>query len=134
MPGVHVRRRSEPCVLICGHESRDRRCGVLGPILRDEFLRFLPESDSHSGDQSLALVSHIGGHKWAGNAVIYLPPDYRLPNGQRSPLAGKGIWYGRVAPRHVEGIVSETIHKGRVIEELLRGVHDGLPSRNNQIS
>jgi (2Fe-2S) ferredoxin len=32
------------------------------------------------------------------------------------------IWYGRVEPKHVEGIVKETIGGGRVIQELLRGI------------
>ena len=38
-----------------------------------------------------------------------------------SPLAGKGIWYGRVQPKHVEGIVEQTIGHGKVIRELFRG-------------
>ena len=33
----------------------------------------------------------------------------------------KGIWYGRVEPKHVEGIVQETISKGRVVEDMFRG-------------
>lgn len=69
----------------------------------------------------VALVSHIGGHKWAGNVIIYFPPQY--PDGvSPSPFAGKGIWYGRVEPKHVEGIVSETIKGGKVIKELFRGM------------
>jgi (2Fe-2S) ferredoxin len=69
----------------------------------------------------VGLVSHIGGHKFAGNVIIYLPPGLKTEDGQANPLAGHGIWYGRVEPRHVEGIVGETILKGRVIEELFRG-------------
>ena len=71
----------------------------------------------------VALISHIGGHVWAGNVIIYIPHHYHLADGTLSPLAGKGVWYGRVEPRHVEGIMEETVRKGRVIEELLRGVH-----------
>jgi (2Fe-2S) ferredoxin len=41
-----------------------------------------------------------------------------------SPLAGHAIWYGRVEPRHVEGILRETVLGGRVIKELVRGVVD----------
>lgn len=36
-------------------------------------------------------------------------------------LSGTGIWYGRVDPSNVEGIVSETIMGGKVIKELFRG-------------
>jgi (2Fe-2S) ferredoxin len=69
----------------------------------------------------VGLISHIGGHKFAGNVIVYLPPRLKTDDGEAHPLAGHGIWYGRVEPRHVEGIISETILKGRVIEELFRG-------------
>ena len=156
------RCRVMPVVLICGHNNRDRRCGVLGPLLLDEFFvqgdkhatidpnpsepnpsmaQFLQKrrslntqnrSDITSNTSSelnmgfrVGLISHIGGHAWAGNVIVYLPPDYRLSDGRIPPLAGKGVWYGRVEPKHVEVIIEETIRKGRVIEELLRGVHGG---------
>ena len=71
------------------------------------------------------LCSCIGGHAFAGNVVIYLPKNWKAEDGERiSPLAGKGIWYGRVEPRHVWGIMEETVKKGVIITELLRGVHD----------
>ncbi|KAL2264306.1 hypothetical protein VTK26DRAFT_7911 [Humicola hyalothermophila] len=69
----------------------------------------------------VGLISHIGGHKFAGNVIIYLPPGLETQNGEKHPLAGHGIWYGRVEPKHVEGIVDETVLNGRVIEELFRG-------------
>lgn len=156
---------NEPTVLICGHNSRDRRCGVMGPLIRDELMAWVSrqrtnyrqrveqlsksvphaevgstQKDQHSKDSvsfgysqklweemtcsmKVGLISHIGGHAWAGNVIIYLPSQYRLADGSLSPLAGKGVWYGRVEPRHVEGIMEETVRKGKVIEELLRGVH-----------
>ena len=40
-------------------------------------------------------------------------------------LQGMGIWYGRVEPRHVEGIVAETVRGGRVVGELFRGAAFG---------
>jgi len=64
----------------------------------------------------VGLISHIGGHKWAGNVIVYIPPSF-----SSNPLAGKGIWYGRVGPEHVEGIVGKTILDGKVIKELFRG-------------
>ncbi|KAL8371836.1 hypothetical protein RB595_001570 [Gaeumannomyces hyphopodioides] len=69
----------------------------------------------------VGLISHIGGHKFAGNVIVYLPPGLRDDQGEPHALAGHGIWYGRVEPRHVEGIISETIRKGVVIKELFRG-------------
>ena len=121
-----------PTVFICGHGGRDKRCGIMGPLLQSEFETQLrrvgipttnspPALDEGSAVESKArvgLISHIGGHKWAGNVIIYLPQD---PTGVNQ-LAGKAIWYGRVEPKHVEGIVKETILGGTIINELCRGL------------
>ena len=55
-----------------------------------------------------------------------------FPRGWRGELAGKGVWYGRVEPRHVWGIVEETVRGGKVVEELCRGVHGGLGLKNER--
>ncbi|KAK4550720.1 hypothetical protein LTR36_000299 [Oleoguttula mirabilis] len=133
---IGARKVDEILVLICGHGGRDERCGKLGPILRDEFedklqrqnvalLHDAPvaeaevvntEVEGYVPTARVGLVSHIGGHKWAGNVIVYIPPSFST-----NPLAGKGIWYGRVGPEHVEGIVGKTILDGKVIKELFRG-------------
>jgi hypothetical protein len=104
---------TKPTILICGHGGRDQRCGILGPILqsafRDELQRRGVEAD-------IAQISHIGGHKYAGNVIVYLPPSL-----DGNVLKGTGIWYGRVGPENVQGLVEETIVQGRVIVDLLRG-------------
>ena len=74
----------------------------------------------------MGVISHIGGHKYAGNVVVYVPPEWKGGDGVVgeigvSPLSGMGIWYGRVGPEHVEGVVSETLVRGRVVKDLLRG-------------
>lgn len=130
-------------VLICGHGGRDMRCGVLGPVLRDEFADKLDkegfnvasgavpasiqDTNSIEGDSKpgktvarIGLISHIGGHKFAGNVIIYLPPSLKLGS-EKHPLAGHGIWYGRVEPKHVEGIVKESVLKGNIIADMFRG-------------
>ncbi|KAL8823264.1 MAG: hypothetical protein Q9191_006019 [Dirinaria sp. TL-2023a] len=110
---------TDPVILICGHGTRDSRCGVLGPLLRDEFVR---QANEHRAAQVLTsrpevdIVSHVGGHVFAGNVIIYIPGSF-LHHG----LSGKVIWYGRVEPKHVEGILKETIENGKIIEELFRG-------------
>ncbi|OHE91064.1 hypothetical protein CORC01_13620 [Colletotrichum orchidophilum] len=145
-----VRDVKEVLVLICGHGGRDMRCGVMGPVLRDEFerrfegvgvgvLRGAVEidegeevgrlaapalSEGEGGEKMSArvgLISHIGGHKFAGNIIIYIPPGQLMADGEKHPLAGKGIWYGRVEPKHVEGIVNETVLRGRVVADMFRG-------------
>ncbi|KAF2262910.1 hypothetical protein CC78DRAFT_294868 [Lojkania enalia] len=116
-----VQTITKPAILICGHGGRDARCGAVGPILRDEFVRML-ERKGVDGD--VALISHVGGHKYAGNVIIYHPsfPALRTQKDrEEGRMSGAGIWYGRVEPRHVEGLVEETVMKGRIIEELFRG-------------
>lgn len=133
---VGARKVDEIMVLICGHGGRDARCGTLGPILKQEFeeklerrnielLREAPVAEAvemntaaegYAPTARVGLISHIGGHKWAGNVIIYIPPSF-----SGNDLAGKGIWYGRVEPGHVEGIVAKTILGGKVIKDLFRG-------------
>ena len=114
---------------------------------------------------NVGMISHIGGHKWAGNVIVYIPPNYEINPVERahrgakpkdetthgyaepvvhedevlsarnslpnlSPLAGKGIWYGRVEPKHVEGIVEQTIGHGQILRDLFRG---GIHRNGNQI-
>jgi len=134
-------------VLICGHGGRDMRCGISGPILRDEFEKMLPkkgiqvlrdpinisspeecvpdalglELEKGRSDARVGLISHIGGHKFAGNVIVYIPPGMKTADGGHHALAGCGIWYGRVEPKHVEGIVQATVLEGKVIQDHFRG-------------
>ncbi|KAI5287741.1 hypothetical protein KEM54_005774 [Ascosphaera aggregata] len=109
---------NSPVVLICGHGGRDQRCGIMGPLLQQEFAHVLERKGfqiSHSpvdqgGHACIGQISHIGGHKYAGNVIIYVPPSYK---GSGNQLAGAGIWYGRVQPKHVDGIVNATILEGK---------------------
>ncbi|KAG9246338.1 Sucraseferredoxin-like protein [Calycina marina] len=146
-------------VLVCGHGGRDIRCGILGPLLRNEFSKVLeangirvpttPPSMQLDNDRDprkyqefskeqlpaiigeedndviktarVGLISHIGGHKFAGNIIVYIPPGMKKAGGEDHELAGCGIWYGRVEPKHVDGIVKETVLGGRVIQDMFRG-------------
>lgn len=106
------------------------------PAARDaELVRQLREREGHTPKRALIVkVSHIGGHKYAGNVIVYSP-------------TGTAVWYGRVSPKEVRiflllnellrvdhrvisahhalrcqvtAVVDETIVAGRVIPELLR--------------
>lgn len=95
------------------------------------------DEESNTVTVNIGMISHIGGHKWAGNVIVYIPPTFSphpsgLSPGQSSAshkrgqaqhheLTGKGIWYGRVEPRHVQGIVEQTLLGGKVIADLFRG-------------
>ncbi|PYH85498.1 Sucraseferredoxin-like protein [Aspergillus uvarum CBS 121591] len=129
--------RHSPVILICGHGGRDMRCGVMAPVLETEFQRVLHEKGFAAADGEdapvdrpdrahVGLISHIGGHKYAGNVIVYLPPGMTVVGEDASsvvphPLAGKGIWYGRIEPKHVQGVVEETILGGRVLADHFRG-------------
>ncbi len=91
------------------------------------------ENAFESRSVNVGGISHVGGHKWAGNVIIYVPPKYELVDHDLpivSPLAGSGIWYGRVEPKHVDGIIKETILGGRIIQELFRG---GVDQQGNPV-
>lgn len=142
-PRLQYSTNTSPTILICGHNSRDTRCGILGPLLRADFNSYIQgpllrwfdwvhqpgaafqpfQPLRELRDSRVALTSHIGGHAFAGNVIIYLPKTLMMLNGESSPLAGWGIWYGRVEPRHVRAIMEETFLRGNIIEDLLRGVH-----------
>ncbi|KAL4782284.1 Sucrase/ferredoxin-like-domain-containing protein [Aspergillus varians] len=123
-----------PVILICGHGGRDMRCGVMAPVLEAQFQRvleskgiFTPAAADNSNFDSpdrahIGLISHVGGHKYAGNVIVYIPKSMRYGDSSAPhPLAGKGVWYGRIEPKHVEGIVEETILGGKVVSDHFRG-------------
>lgn len=59
-------------VFVCSHGSRDKRCGVCGPALIE---KFNAEIDSRGLKDQIFVkpCSHIGGHKYAGNLIVYSP-------------------------------------------------------------
>ncbi|KAG0179432.1 hypothetical protein DFQ28_008817 [Apophysomyces sp. BC1034] len=60
-PSTFVTRPSpyRNLILICGHGSKDRRCGTIGPMLRKSMQQSL--RDACVADSQVALVSHLGG-------------------------------------------------------------------------
>lgn len=75
---------------------------------REEIIKTQLKESAISKRALIVKVSHIGGHKYAGNCIIYTPQ-------------GAGVWYGRVTPHDVESIVENTIIGGLVLPPLLRG-------------
>ncbi|GAV68562.1 Suc_Fer-like domain-containing protein [Cephalotus follicularis] len=98
-------------VFVCAHGSRDKRCGVCGPALMEK----LEEEIELRGLKDQVFVSpcsHIGGHKYAGNLIIYGP-------GSEGKVVGH--WYGYVTPNDVPAVLDQHIAKGEIIERLWRG-------------
>jgi hypothetical protein len=98
-------------VFVCSHGSRDRRCGVCGPSLVS---RFREELEFHGlqGKVSISPCSHIGGHKYAGNVIIYRSNINREVTGH---------WYGYVTPEDVPILLEQHINKGEIVDRLWRG-------------
>lgn len=105
--GARARVRSEPLpgrhVFVCIHAARDERCGRCGPPL----LAAVREAVAAAclDDVTVRATSHVGGHKYAGNLLVY--PE--------------GVWYGYVRPDDAERLVHEHLVGGRVLTDLHRG-------------
>ncbi|CAN6464426.1 unnamed protein product [Victoria cruziana] len=98
-------------VFVCAHGSRDRRCGVCGPPL---IKKFKDEIEAHGlkGQISVSPCSHIGGHKYAGNVIIF---------GASVGGVITGHWYGYVTLDDVSLLLNQHIGKGEIVDRLWRG-------------
>lgn len=98
-------------IFVCSHGSRDKRCGVCGPAL---IKRFKEEINGLGLDGQVAVsaCSHVGGHKYAGNVIIF-----------SSDAKGEvtGHWYGYVVPDDVPVLLHKHIGQGEVVDHLWRG-------------
>ncbi|CAM0944454.1 unnamed protein product [Alopecurus aequalis] len=98
-------------VFVCAHGSRDKRCGVCGPALITRFKEEI-EGQGLDGQVSVSACSHVGGHKYAGNVIIF-----------SSDAKGEvtGHWYGYVAPDDVPVLLNKHIGQGEIVDHLWRG-------------
>ncbi|KAJ4829071.1 hypothetical protein Tsubulata_004412 [Turnera subulata] len=98
-------------VFVCSHGSRDRRCGVCGPPLVSKFKEEIALHGLQS-KVSISPCSHIGGHKYAGNVIIF---------GSSISGAVTGHWYGYVTQDDVPLLLKQHIGKGEIVDSLWRG-------------
>lgn len=99
--------RSESCEMLRGEklaESRDKARDQKYSESREKS----HDSLRSSREPLTALISHIGGHAFAGNVLLF------------SGETGSSSWFGRVRPSHVQGLIKEW-KQGRVVKELYRG-------------
>ncbi|KAK3350021.1 Sucrase/ferredoxin-like-domain-containing protein [Lasiosphaeria hispida] len=163
-PATLTELTTRPCphrvlILLCSQRTRDARCGQSAPLLRKELQRHLQPlglyrdlDDERPGGVGIYFISHVGGHKYSANMMIYRRPDAfgvdkveraKLAEGERvAPIkaakpadetevegevgAGQCIWLARVKPEDCEGIVKFTVLQGKVIKPAsqLRGGFD----------
>ncbi|KAI9843914.1 MAG: hypothetical protein M1838_002410 [Thelocarpon superellum] len=112
-------------ILLCSQKTRDVRCGQSAPLLRRELERHLRPlglyrdlDDDRPGGVGIYFISHVGGHKYSANMMIYRKHDV----GE----ASQAIWLARIRPEDCEAIVKYTVLQGKVVKPLtqLRGGFD----------
>lgn len=149
--------RSHPCphaavILLCSQRTRDARCGQSAPLLKREFERHLRSqglyrdmNDERPGGVGIYFISHVGGHKYSANVMVYRRRDFDWwrnkahftsetepekteedKEKEKEEGAAQCIWLARVKPEDCEGIIKQTVLKGKVIKPgyQLRGGFD----------
>jgi hypothetical protein len=142
-------------ILLCSQKTRDARCGQSAPLLRKELERHLRPlglfrdlDDERPGGVGIYFISHVGGHKYSANVLIYRKADaFGLDSLERAKLDGEVcpmpskilsgdvseqegaaqcIWIARVKPVDCENLVKFTVLQGKVVkpESQLRGGFD----------
>lgn len=148
---------TRPCphsavILLCSQGTRDARCGQSAPLLKKEMDRHLRTlrlyrdfSDERPGGVGIYFISHVGGHKYSANMMVYrrINPfgldnlergkddeeKFSRPKAREAGLedgAAQCIWLARVRPEDCEGILKFTVLQGKVVkpERQLRGGFD----------
>lgn len=130
-------------VLLCSQATRDARCGQSAPLIRRELERHLRPlglyrdlDDERPGGVGIYFISHVGGHKYSANMMIYrrsAAPQH-VSNGTDAVKTGpvrygeatQCIWLARIRPEDCENLVKYTILQGKVVkpERQLRGGFD----------
>ena len=140
LPNPHSPLSARPCphsylILLCSQKTRDARCGQSAPLLRRELERHLRPlglyrdlHDERPGGCGIYFISHVGGHKYAANVMVFRRSGSSGAKGETA-LGGQsaqGIWLGRVRPEDCENIVKYTVLQGKVVkpESQLRGGYD----------
>ncbi|KAJ5133741.1 hypothetical protein N7448_001238 [Penicillium atrosanguineum] len=124
-------------ILLCSQRTRDARCGQSAPLLRREFERHLRPlglyrdmDDTRPGGVGIYFISHVGGHKYSANVIVYRRRDFEWYKREEAETvdegAAQGIWLARVKPEECENIIRYTVLQGKVLkpEQQLRGGFD----------
>lgn len=102
--------------LVCGHYQRDQRCGMIAPELIDKLrVQVNPKV-------RLGIISHIGGHKYAGNVIFYNV----LGKDKEGKPKVDGLWFGKILPDTIHALLSH-LKDGKIISDFYRG---GISTRN----
>lgn len=113
--GVEVKMdHNSTFVLLCSHNTRDKKCGQTAPYMKKEFESQLGEhnllrdsNDDRPDGAQVIFINHVGGHKFAANVLIH----------KRN---GEFIWFARCSPLNVKPLVEETIINGKIFPDNVR--------------
>ncbi|PPJ54004.1 hypothetical protein CBER1_02994 [Cercospora berteroae] len=128
-------------ILLCSQATRDARCGQSAPLLRKELERHLRPlglyrdlHDERPGGVGIYFISHVGGHKYSANMMVYRRAEPQRSvqqqiNGTANEIEGEAaqcIWLARIRPEDCENVVRFTVLQGKVVkpERQLRGGFD----------
>ncbi|KAI8654498.1 hypothetical protein NCS57_01195400 [Fusarium keratoplasticum] len=130
----------EAIILLYSQKSRDARCGQSAPPLRKEMERHLRPlglyrdmDDERPGGVRIYFISHVGGHKYLANVMIYRRhnafgrghdshpghPQDNSENGAHGPSdfgAAQCIWLARIRPEDCENLIRYTVLQGKVVK------------------
>ncbi|AEY98066.1 FAFR383Cp [Eremothecium gossypii FDAG1] len=98
-------------LLVCGHLQRDARCGLIAPELVDAL-----KGEPYLAETEIGIVSHIGGHKLAGNLIYYSRAD---PSHVDKPLVD-ALWFGKVLPAMIPTLV-DALSQKKIVSANYRG-------------
>jgi hypothetical protein len=115
-------------IMVCVHAARDRRCGLCGPELVEELRAELRRRGLLWTWAQVNGCSHVGGHKFAGNVLVFV--ERSASERERAAAAEAkepgppatliGDWYGYITPRDVPAIV-DAAQRGLVLVPKWRG-------------
>jgi hypothetical protein len=101
--------------------------------------------DERPGGVGIYFISHVGGHKYSANVMVYRRPNaFGLDDVERAKVEGdlrpkrkeseeeenlgaaQCIWLARIKPEDCENLVKFTVLQGKVVkpEKQLRGGFD----------
>ena len=90
-------------VVVCVHGSRDKRCGRAGPLIINK-VKDIIYKKGLINKINIVGSSHIGGHKYAGVAIVYPSGDH----------------YGYVTDKRIEEIIDHHL-ENNIYRPLWRG-------------
>ncbi len=114
---------TRPCphqvlILVCSQATRDARCGKSAPLLRKELQRHLQPlglyrdlDDERPGGVGIYFISHVGGHKYSANMMVYRRPNAfgvdqveraKLPAGETLQPTKPEMWGKRATGENEE--------------------------------